>query len=43
MIYKFKEAHPIVDPSAYVHPQATIIGSVKIGKDVFIGASLIFF
>ena len=38
MIYKFKEAHPIVDPSAYVHPQATIIGSVKIGKDVFIGA-----
>ena len=38
MIYKFKEAHPIIDPSAYVHPQATIIGSVKIGKDVFIGA-----
>ncbi len=38
MIYKFKEAHPIIDPSAYVHPQATVIGSVKIGKDVFIGA-----
>jgi phenylacetic acid degradation protein/carnitine operon protein CaiE len=38
MIYKFKEAHPIIDPSAYVHPEATVIGSVKIGKDVFIGA-----
>ena len=38
MIYKFKETHPIIDPSAYVHPQATVIGSVKIGKDVFIGA-----
>ena len=38
MIYKFKAAHPIIDPSAYVHPQATVIGSVKIGKDVFIGA-----
>lgn len=38
MIYKFKEAHPIIDPSAYVHPQASVIGSVKIGKNVFIGA-----
>lgn len=41
MIYKFKEAHPIIDPSAYVHPQATVIGSVKIGKDVFIGANAV--
>ena len=28
---------PVVDPSAYVHPQATVIGHVTIGKDCYIG------
>ena len=28
---------PVVDPSAYVHPQATLIGHVTIGPDCYIG------
>lgn len=37
MIYAFKGFTPIVDPSAYVHPQAAVTGNVIIGKDVYIG------
>jgi carbonic anhydrase/acetyltransferase-like protein (isoleucine patch superfamily) len=37
MIYAFKGFIPVVDPSSYVHPQATITGNVIIGKDVYIG------
>lgn len=37
MIYKFNNFTPVVDPSAFVHPQATVIGDVIIGKDVYIG------
>lgn len=28
---------PVIDPSAYVHPQATVIGHVTIGPDCYIG------
>ncbi len=38
MIYSFKGFIPVVHPSAYVHPQASVTGNVRIGKDVFIGA-----
>jgi phenylacetic acid degradation protein len=37
MIFEFKKFIPVVHESAFVHPQATIIGNVTIGKDVYIG------
>ena len=37
MIYEFKGFIPVVDPSAFVHPQAAVTGNVVIGKDVYIG------
>ncbi len=37
MIYSFKGFVPVVDPSAFVHPQAAVTGDVRIGKDVYIG------
>jgi len=37
MIYKFKNKIPVVHESAFVHPQASVTGSVVIGKDVYIG------
>ncbi|TAF55867.1 MAG: transferase hexapeptide repeat family protein [Sphingobacteriia bacterium] len=37
MIYTFKGFVPVIDPSAFVHPQACVTGNVIIGKDVYIG------
>jgi phenylacetic acid degradation protein/carnitine operon protein CaiE len=37
MIYAYKGIKPVIHPSAYVHPQATVTGNVLIGKDVYIG------
>ena len=37
MIYQFKEFIPVVDPSAFVHPLASVTGNVIIGKNVYIG------
>ena len=37
MIYEFNGYKPVIHPSAYVHREATIIGNVFIGKDVYIG------
>ena len=37
MIQSFKNMVPVVDPSAYVHPMAVIIGHVTIGPDCYIG------
>lgn len=37
MIYEFKGFIPVVHPSSFVHPQATVVGNVIIGKDVYIG------
>ncbi|MBU3677270.1 MAG: hypothetical protein FGM54_08870 [Chitinophagaceae bacterium] len=37
MFYSYKGIRPVVDPSAYVHPQAVVTGDVLIGKDVYIG------
>lgn len=36
MFYEFKGFKPVVDESAYVHPQAVVTGNVTIGKDVYI-------
>lgn len=37
MIFEFKGFVPVVHPTAFVHPQATVTGNVVIGKDVYIG------
>jgi phenylacetic acid degradation protein len=37
MFYEFKGFKPVVHPSSFVHPQATVTGNVIIGKDVYIG------
>ncbi len=39
MIYEFKGFKPVIHPSAFIHPQATVTGNVIIGKDVYIGPS----
>lgn len=39
MFYSFKGFVPVVHPTAFVHPQATVTGNVIIGKDVYIGPS----
>lgn len=35
--YEFNGIKPVVHPTAFVHPQATVTGAVTIGKDVYIG------
>jgi len=37
MIYEYKGIKPLIHPSAFVHPQACVVGEVSIGKDVYIG------
>ncbi len=37
MIYEFEGVRPSISDSAFIHPQATVIGDVTIGKDVYIG------
>lgn len=37
MIYEFEGFIPVVHPSSFVHPQATVTGNVIIGQNVYIG------
>ncbi len=37
MFYRYKTFIPVVDPTAYVHPQAVVTGNVVIGPHVYIG------
>lgn len=37
MFYAYKGFIPVVHPSAFVHPQASVTGNVIIGKEVYIG------
>ena len=37
MIYRFEDHIPVVDPSSFVHPMATVTGKVIIGKNVYVG------
>ena len=37
MIYEFNGYRHVIDPSSFVHKEATIIGNVIIGKKVYIG------
>jgi carbonic anhydrase/acetyltransferase-like protein (isoleucine patch superfamily) len=36
-IFEFNGFKPIIDESAFIHPNATVTGNVRIGKDVYIG------
>ena len=37
MIYEFNGYKPVIHPTSFIHKEATIIGNVIIGKDVYIG------
>lgn len=37
MIYSFKGFIPVIDPSSFIHPLATVTGNVIIGKNVYVG------
>lgn len=37
MIYRFEDYTPVVDPSSFIHPMATVTGNVIIGKNVYVG------
>lgn len=37
MTYSFRGMVPVVHPSAFVHPQATLIGHVTIGEHCYVG------
>ncbi|HEY1038283.1 MAG TPA: transferase hexapeptide repeat family protein [Bacteroidia bacterium] len=37
MIYEFNGYKPMIDPSSFVHPQASVTGNVIIGKNVYVG------
>lgn len=37
MIYEFESIRPVIHESAFVHPNATVIGNVTIGRDVYVG------
>jgi len=37
MVYRYGPFIPVIDESAFVHPQASVTGNVIIGKNVYIG------
>lgn len=37
MIYEFEGFRPVIHESAFIHPSATVIGNVTIGRDVYVG------
>jgi len=37
MVYAFNHFIPVIDPSSFVHPQASVTGNAIIGKNVYIG------
>src|SRR5215217_5249600 len=37
MIYSFKGFIPVIHPSSFIHPQATVTGNVIIGRNVYVG------
>ena len=36
-IFEFKGFKPVIHPSSFIHPNASVTGNVVIGKDVYIG------
>ncbi|HPF21022.1 MAG TPA: gamma carbonic anhydrase family protein, partial [Syntrophomonas sp.] len=39
--YEFEEKRPTIGENSFVHPQATVIGDVKIGNQCYVGAGAI--
>lgn len=37
MIYQFNNFIPVIHPSSFIHPLASVTGNVIIGKDVYVG------
>ncbi len=37
MIYEFNHYRPVIHPTSFIHPQATVTGNVIIGRDCYIG------
>jgi phenylacetic acid degradation protein len=37
MIFEYRGIKPVIHKSAFIHPQATVIGNVVIGESVYIG------
>jgi len=37
MIYEFNNKQPLIHPTSFIHPQATVVGDVIIGAHVYIG------
>jgi phenylacetic acid degradation protein len=37
MFYEFNGYRPVMDPSSFVHPQASVTGNVIIGANVYVG------
>ena len=40
-IFEFEGIRPVVHESAFVHPNATVIGDVVIGRHVYVGPSAV--
>ena len=40
-VYEFEGKRPRIDPSAFVHPEAVIIGGVEIGAGCYVGAGAV--
>ena len=40
-IFEFEGWRPVVHESAFVHPNATVVGDVIIGRDVYVGPSAV--
>src|SRR3954469_23753505 len=36
-IFEFQGIRPVIDSSAFIHPNATVTGNVTIGRDVYVG------
>ena len=41
-VYDFEGVIPVIDPTAYVHPTAVLIGDVWIGARCYVGAGAVF-
>ena len=41
MIYEYEGLRPQIDPSAYIHETAIIIGAVTVGKNCYIGPNVV--
>ncbi|RQP14233.1 MAG: transferase hexapeptide repeat family protein [Chryseobacterium sp.] len=40
-IYSYHGVRPVIKESAYIHPQAVIIGNVEIGEEVYVGPNAV--